>query len=126
MASTFKDGDARMYAVVEAMTYVTTASTSLDLTGANTSVPQEMLYRQFSPKKGRITILPSASGTLSGHIQSSADNTTFTTTVAFDVGSASAGSAKMAEIDIPKYLNVQLATTAGDSTGSISVYLEVN
>jgi hypothetical protein len=123
MATTFKAKDSRFYTVVAGMTYSTTASTALSLTGSNTSVPGEMYYRTLSPKKGRVTILASGDATLSGHVKSSADGTTYTTTVAFDTAT---GFGKMAEIDIPAYLQVQLATTGGDSTGSINVYLEVN
>lgn len=105
------------------MTYGTTASTALNLTGSDTNVPGSLYYRTISPKKGRVTVVPSGTATLSGHIKSSADGTTYTTTVAFDTAT---GLGKMAEIDIPAYLQVQLATTDGDTTGSINVYLEVN
>ena len=109
----------------DGVTYITDPQAVVDLSPGQTGTNSKVPFEYLSGAQAVVEVYPASDGTLSGNIVK------VTTTVVSNIGTnyttLAAFGTKLVEkavITIPQYLSIIHATTAGHTTGSISVYLE--
>ena len=110
------------FRVASAATYVTTSHSAVDMSTGQTGTYNRAPFEYLGGNEVICAVYPGTNSTLSGYIvatASTATSTTYTTLMAITSGQVTKG-----KIAIPQYLAIVNATTAGHSTGSITVYLE--